>query len=76
MFIKVERDIVDVILHQQRDKKQERAIDVIVQLMSASRLNHHKVYLKCQLDDGEKNELQAALDEILGENFADFKKNV
>lgn len=63
MFIKVERDIVDVILHQQRGKERERAIDVIVQLMTASRLNHHKVYLKCQLDVEEEKELQAALDE-------------
>ena len=46
MFIKVERDIIDVILRQQRDKKRERAIDVLVQLMTASRSNHHKVYLK------------------------------
>ena len=45
MFIKVERDIIDVILRQQRDKKRERAIDVLVQLMTDSRSNHNKVYL-------------------------------
>ena len=74
MFIKVERDIVDVILNQQRDKKRERAIDVIVQLMTASRLNHHKVYLKCQLDDGEEKELQAALDENSWREFCRLQK--
>lgn len=63
MFIKVERDVVDVILHQQRGKKRERAIDVMVQLMSASRLNHHKIYLKCQLSNEEQKELKDALDE-------------
>lgn len=74
MFIKVESDIVDVILNHQRDKKRERAIDVIVQLMSASRLNHHKVYLKCQLDDGDKKELQAALDENSWREFCRLQK--
>ena len=74
MFIKVESDIVDVILHHQRDKKRERAIDVIVQLMTASRLNHHKVYLKCQLGDGEKNELKAALDENSWREFCRLQK--
>jgi hypothetical protein len=74
MFIKVERDIVDVILNQQRDKKRERAIDVIVQLMTASRLNHHKVYLKCQLDGGQDKELQAALDENSWREFYRLQK--
>lgn len=74
MFIKVERDIVDVILHQQRGKERERAIDVIVQLMTASRLNHHKVYLKCQLDVEEEKELQAALDENSWREFCRLQK--
>lgn len=64
MFIKVERDIVDVILHQQRGKERERAIDIMVQLMTASRTNSHKVYLKCQLTDEDRKTLEAALDEI------------
>lgn len=74
MFIKVERDIVDEILHQRRDKKRERAIDVIVQLMTASRLNHHKVYLKCLLDESDKKALQAALDENSWREFCRLQK--
>lgn len=63
MFIKVEKDIIDVILHQQKGKERERAIEVMVQLMSASRMNNHKVYLKCHLEDKEKSALKNALDE-------------
>lgn len=71
MFIKVERDIVDVILHQQRGKERERAIDIMVQLMTASRTNSHKVYLKCQLTDEDRKTLEAALDE---NSMTEFKK--
>lgn len=74
MFIKVERDVVDVILHQHRDRKRERAIDAIVQLMTASRSNHHKVYLKCQLEKEDENVLQAALDENSWREFCRLQK--
>lgn len=74
MFIKVEREIVDVIIHQQRDKKRERAIDVMVQLMTASRSNHHKVYLKYELDNNVKSDLRAALDENSWREFLKLQK--
>lgn len=75
MFIKVERDIIDVILHQQRDKKRERAIDVLVQLMTASRSNHHKVYLKCLLEKEDEKFLQAALDENSWREFCRLQRD-
>lgn len=75
MFIKVERDIIDVILRQQRDKKRERAIDVLVQLMTASRSNHHKVYLKCLLEKEDEKILQAALDENSWREFCRLQRD-
>ena len=63
MFIKVEKDILDIILQTDRNKKRERAIDVFVQLMTSSRMNNHKVYLKYSLTADEEKLLKAAVDE-------------
>lgn len=74
MFIKVEKNIVDVILQSKRCKERERAIDVMVQLMTSSRMNYHKVYLKCSLGNEESELLKAAIDENSWREFLKLQK--
>lgn len=71
MFIKVERDIVDVILQSKRRRVRERAIDVMIQLMTSSRMNCHKVYMKCPLTKENAEILKAAIDE---NSWREFQK--
>lgn len=63
MFIKIEKDIFDVVLQEQRSKIRERAVDVIVQLMTSSRMGLHKVYMKIPLTKEEEEIIKMALDE-------------
>lgn len=74
MFIKVEKDILDIILQTDRNKKRERAIDVFVQLMTSSRMNYHKVYLKCSLTADEEKLLKAAVDENSWREFLKLQR--
>ena len=71
MFIKVEKDIVDVILQSKRSKERERAIDVLVQLLTSSRMNYHKVYIRWALTKEESDMLKAAIDE---NSWREFQK--
>ena len=71
MFIKVENNIVDVILQSSRSKERERAIDVMVQLMTSSRMNYHKVYMKCILGYEDAEKLKSAIDE---NSWREFQK--
>ena len=63
MFIKIEKDIFDVVLQEERSKIRERAIDVIVQLMTSSRMSLHKVYIKNPLTKEEEERIKLTLDE-------------
>lgn len=63
MFIKIEKDIFDVVLQEERSKIRERAIDVIVQLMTSSRMGLHKVYMKIPLTKEEEERIKMTLDE-------------
>ena len=74
MFIKVEKDIVETILQSGRGKERERAIDVIVQLMTSSRMNFHKLYLKCPLTKEKSEILKAAIDENSWREFLKLQK--
>lgn len=74
MFIKVEKDIVETILQSRRSKERERAIDVIVQLMTSSRMNFHKVYMKAPLTNEESEILKAAIDENSWREFLKLQK--
>lgn len=74
MFIKVEKDIVETILQSKRSKERERAIDVVVQLMTSSRMNYHKVYMKCSLSKKEAEVLKAAVDENSWREFLKLQR--
>ena len=74
MFIKVEKDIVDYIFQSDRKKNRERAIDVFVHLMTSSRMNYHKVYIKCVLTTDEEKQLKAAVDENSWREFQKLQK--
>lgn len=63
MFIKIEKDIFDVLLQEEKSKNRERAIDVIVQLMTSSRMGLHKIYIKFPLTEEEKEKIMMTLDE-------------
>lgn len=63
MFIKIEKDVFDVVLQEKRSKIRERAIDVIVQLMTSSRMGLHKVYIKIPLTKEEEERIIKTLDE-------------
>ena len=62
MFIKVSEKIADYIISGNNSKLQERAVDVMVQLLTASRKNHHWVYIHWDLPLESENKVLSLLD--------------
>lgn len=74
MFIKLEEDIIEVVLQRKNTKERERAIDVIVQLMTSSRMNYHKIYMESSLDREKESIIKKAIDENSWREFLYLQK--
>ena len=62
MFIKVSEKLADYIISDNDSKLRSRAIDVMVQLLTASRNNCHWVYIHWNLSQESENKVLSLLD--------------
>lgn len=62
MFIKVSEKLADYLISDDDPKLRSRAIDVMVQLLTASRNNYHWVYIHWDLSQDMENKILSLLD--------------